>query len=121
MFAPFLPFVTEEVWSWWHDESVHTSSWPESAALATGGDVAMLIPVSEVLAMVRRAKTEAKLSQRAVVDELTVEGPAPALAAIEASRTDLAEAGGIAVFTLSEASTLQATVRLAPSTEAQAH
>jgi valyl-tRNA synthetase len=119
LFAPFLPFVTEEVWSWWREGSVHRSPWPDASLLATGGDISMLAPVSEVLGTVRRAKTEAKLSQRAVVDELTVEGPATVLAAIEACRTDLAEAGGITLFTMSETANLETTVRLAPSTDAK--
>jgi valyl-tRNA synthetase len=117
LLAPFLPFVTEEVWSWWREGSVHASTWPAAETFTAAGDVSLLAPVSEVLGAVRRAKTESKLSQRAAVEELILEGPADALAAIEACRADLAEAGGITTFTLSEGPALSTTVRLSPSTD----
>ncbi|MDA0567097.1 valine--tRNA ligase [Streptomonospora sp. S1-112] len=77
LFAPFLPFVADEVWSWWHDGSVHAASWPDAEefrAAARDGDPAVLGAASEVLRMVRKAKSEAKLSMRAEVERVAVRG-----------------------------------------------
>ena len=54
LFAPFLPFVTEEVWSWWQEGSVHVAPWPDTAELGThaGGDTTVLSVAAEVLGAV---------------------------------------------------------------------
>ena len=67
LFAPVLPFVTEEVWSWWQDGSVHRAAWPVASELPAGGDPAIVTAAAEALAGVRKAKSDAKVSMRADV------------------------------------------------------
>ncbi len=97
LFAPFLPFVTEEVWSWWQEGSVHLAAWPEAAdaGLHADADTSVLKVASEVLGAVRREKTAHKRSMRARVTLLTVSGPPETLAAVEAARADIVDAGGV--------------------------
>ncbi|RBY75835.1 valine--tRNA ligase [Geodermatophilus sp. TF02-6] len=98
LFAPVLPFVTEEVWSWWQSGSVHRSLWPTASELPTGGDPAVVSVVSAALAAVRKAKSDAKQSMRADVASATVTAPAAQVAALEAARSDLVDAGRIATL-----------------------
>ena len=93
LLAPFLPFATEEAWSWWHDTSVHADSWPTEGGL--GGDATLIDPTIEALTLVRRAKSEAKVSQRAAIASLSVSAPAATHLLLEAGRDDLAAAGSI--------------------------
>ncbi|WP_205302095.1 valine--tRNA ligase [Nonomuraea montanisoli] len=98
LFAPFLPFVTEEVWSWWRDGSVHRAAWP--AAERGAGDPAVLAVASEVLRRIRKAKSEAKLSMRAEVSRLTVTGPEAGL--VRLAQDDLCGAGNVEEFVLDD-------------------
>jgi valyl-tRNA synthetase len=110
LLAPFMPFAAEEAWSWWHGTSVHLASWP--APLGAGGDPELLDPVCEVMSEVRRAKTEAKQSQRAEVAELRVWAPAELHTAIDSGRADLADAGSILEITVEEGEQLRCQVVL---------
>jgi valyl-tRNA synthetase len=94
LFAPFLPFVTEEAWSWWQQGSVHRSGWP--ADLRSSGDPAVLAAAGTVLGQVRRAKTAAKLSIRAEAASVVVRGPSESV--VRASEADLRAAGNIGEF-----------------------
>ena len=60
----------------------------------------MLFRSGEVLAQVRRAKTEAKSSQKTAVESAEVRGSAADLAAIELGLADLAEAGSVRAWNL---------------------
>src|SRR4051812_5295232 len=94
LFAPFLPFATEEVWSWWQEGSVHRAAWP--AAASSDGDPEVLALAGQVIAAVRRAKTDAKVSMRTAVESLTVTGPAEVLARFGQIEPDIRIAGAIA-------------------------
>jgi valyl-tRNA synthetase len=114
LFAPFLPFVTDEVWSWWQDGgSVHRAPWP--VPLGGEGDPAVLDAVAEVLAAVRKAKSEAKASMRAPVSLVVVRAPAERLDLLRAAEADLRDAGSIEALTLEEAGEPAVAVTLAPT------
>ncbi len=103
LFAPFIPFATEEVWNWTHDGSVHVAPWPTpvDAPEPTG----LLALVSEALIGIRRAKTDAKASQKTEVVSATLHGPALLSGALD----DLKAVGRIATLTLVDAAEVSVT------------
>ena len=117
LLAPFLPYVTEEVWSWWQDGSIHRQRWPEQDELGAGGaDPAMLPAVAAALGGLRGAKSQAKVSMRTEVRRAEVSGPATAVGHAEAAVDDLRAAGKITgelVFTVTDASETSVAVELA--------
>jgi valyl-tRNA synthetase len=117
LFAPILPFVTEEVWRWWHDDSVHRSPWPTLDELGPLTENPGLVyePVCETLEALRREKSTAKVSQRAGVTRLVVSAPTEVASALRASAADLIAAGNVDEFVVNDASELTVEVTLAVS------
>ena len=88
LFAPYLPFATEEVWSWWKDGSVHRAPWPSGDELAplvrglSDDEQQKWSYAREVIGEVRKRRSEAKQPLkapivRAVIADAPVTSRAP--------------------------------------------
>jgi valyl-tRNA synthetase len=105
LFAPILPFVTEEVWSWWRDGSVHRGPWPEGGPLRAASGMERpsalaLEAATAVLAEVHRAKTAARRSLRSPVRRVEVADRPERLAVLAEVAGDLRRAGAVADLAL---------------------
>jgi valyl-tRNA synthetase len=123
-FGPFLPYCTEETWSWWHEGSIHRAPWPLARELleivGPGARPELLGAVSDVLGSIRRVKSEAHRSMRAPVVSCTVIGPAQLVELLELARHDLTQAGTISELrfvTVDGAAGLIVEVELGPDAE----
>ena len=119
LFAPHIPFATEEVWSWWQTGSIHRASWPIRTDLLGGttnveSTEDLLDAVCNVLAVIRRTKTEAKVSQRAEVEHVLVSATAAQTALLQFGLVDLLNAGVAQKieFSQHESEHISTTVRL---------
>lgn len=119
LFAPFLPFATEEVWSWWRTASVHRASWPTVVEM-DDGDTTMLSTVGDALSGVRKAKSEAKVKQRTQVISATVTAGEVQAAQLTAGLGDLKAAANALEITVAvgEGELRVSDVILAPTEEA---
>jgi valyl-tRNA synthetase len=120
LFAPFLPFVTEEVWSWWREGSIHRASWPTPsevlAAIEGTADEAGVLALQRaalVLGEVRRTKSEGKRPLSTPVAHVRVQDTGAHLAALRTAEADVRSAGFVQELDLVEGGTFQVTVTLA--------
>ncbi len=98
LFAPFVPYITEEIWHWAYStdpgmhESVHRSPWPSIEEFATvapprhAGQYAAMVAVFDA---VRKAKGDANKSMAAPVARVAVTGSATVLDSLLEIREDL--------------------------------
>jgi len=114
LFAPFIPFATEETWSWFNTGSVHTSSWPvadEVMSLAgTDADPGLLPLVGGALVGIRGAKTAAKASQKTMVELAVVQASGEDAARLRLAAADLAAVGRISELRIEAAEVSAVTV-----------
>ena len=114
LFAPVMPFVTEEVWSWWQSGSVHQQSWPTVAELdGIIGDAKLHREIGAVIADIRRVKTDAQQSMKARIATAIISGPAESIARLQSAQADLISAGGIDNLSWEIADTLAVSATLA--------
>ena len=114
LFAPFLPFATEEVWGWWqrNSGSIHRASWPTVAEVSEGLDASnhgLMELASSALFGLRKAKSDAKASMKAEVVSATLQAPSAVLTSVRQFESDLKAVGRIADLAYGEAEELAVT------------
>jgi valyl-tRNA synthetase len=121
LFAPFLPFVTEEIWSWWRAGSVHTSTWPSAGeVLALGGvveddgSVEALQFAAGVLGAIRKKKSEEQRPLKTTVTRAVIYAPDAVLALLPHVEADLRASGLIRQLETAVGEALHVGVELAP-------
>lgn len=103
LFAPFVPFIAEEVWASsfkqsGREASVHTAAWPNDSELenVSGKVHERAFPAAiEVTGRIRGAKTEARRNQRWQVTALEIQGPAENHLALKAVLEDVLRCGSV--------------------------
>jgi len=96
LFAPFLPFTTEETWSWFNSDSVHAQEWPDAIALESDADASVFTDAQTALGLIRKAKSEAKVSMKAEVATASLSGSTEHVERLKLVESDLAAAGNVA-------------------------
>lgn len=117
LFAPFLPYVTEEVWSWWQTGSVHHAKWPDSQfirEISNGVDKATYLEAARVLGEIRKTKTEAKRSLRTAVERVVIADTESQLTILKPALADIREAGIVSEIDFIIAENASVDVKLMP-------
>ena len=118
LFAPFLPFVTEEVWSWWQSGSIHTSAWPAPQELfgPAGGehddDARTLELAAAVLGDIRKKKSEEQRPMKTPVARAVVRLPDRDRQLLESARADLCAVALVHDLVLEDGDEFSVDVRL---------
>jgi valyl-tRNA synthetase len=111
LLAPFLPYCTEETWSWWQAGSIHRAAWPEPPQ--GDGAVETLAAARDVIAAARKAKSDAHAKLRHPISRMSVTDTPERIALLESVAADLQAAGVIAELNLQAGDVFTTSVELA--------
>jgi valyl-tRNA synthetase len=120
LLAPFLPFATEEIWSWWRPGSVHKAKWPTEQEIldAAGGaderGAKALQLAAQILGDIRKKKSEEQKPLKTPAARVTVRAPESELELLAGIEQDLRAAGLIQQIDTMVTEALQVDVELAP-------
>jgi valyl-tRNA synthetase len=99
LFAPFLPFVTDEVWSWWQEGSIHHAQWPSAgdirSTLTDNSDATAQEDehtyqfATDLLFEVRKQRSEAKQPLKVPISKVTVQAAARDVGTLALVEADL--------------------------------
>jgi valyl-tRNA synthetase len=108
LFAPFLPFVTDEVWSWWQTGSIHRAPWPTEEELRSrisdNSEAAREVDerayrwATDVLFEVRKQRSEAKQPLKVPITKVLVKTDPAAAALMPIVEADLRSALRVQAF-----------------------
>ena len=120
LFAPVLPYITEEVWSWaFADEhggddaisrSIHASAWPGAADFADvepPADEKSFDVAVAAQAAINKAKADAEVSMGREVERLTLSAEPGTLATLRGVAEDVLAGARVAAHTLEEDASLE--------------
>ena len=105
LFAPVLPYITEEVWSWTETGSIHAAAWPGEADFAGIGlpaGASAFDAAVAALGEIHKSKTLGGLSISKEIRDLALAGRGETLAALAPAAADVMAAGRVAAWRVVE-------------------
>jgi valyl-tRNA synthetase len=115
LFAPVMPYISEEVWSWAFagetgHESIHVAPWPSAAdfdGIAAPAEPASFEIAVAAHAAINKAKADAEVSMGREVETLKLHANGATLAKLEAVLGDVLQAARCQAHTLAESTSLE--------------
>jgi valyl-tRNA synthetase len=120
LLAPYLSFVTDEVWSWTNSGSIHRAEWPvrDEIVRVSGTDTSAqraVAHVTEALNVIRKGKVDSKVSIGTPVQQIVYSSTDEAIACLKLVERDLKAASRTDALILRAAAESSVEITLKPA------